>query len=144
MQGAYPARHTEGPVYIELPAVFLVPFGEVQGVQLCPVTVGSTGLRYGTSGHPCSPRSLPFFDSFQLQSPISHQESCIAPSVRRYNYSHSSLTMFLILMFIWPFFSCLFVEIQLLKKMMLSPSWRGCGRRWIYWRKYRRCRQVLP
>lgn len=38
MQG----EHTEGPVYIELPAVLLVPFTAVQGVPLCPVTVGST------------------------------------------------------------------------------------------------------
>lgn len=37
MQGEYPERHTVGPVYIELPAVVLVPFTALQGVPLCPV-----------------------------------------------------------------------------------------------------------
>lgn len=80
------STHTEGPVYIEMPAVFLVPLKAVYKVCHCVLSPkGSTGLRHGTSGPPCPPRSLLLPGPLQLQPSISLQEGCVSPSVWRYN-----------------------------------------------------------
>lgn len=138
-----PRKAHRGPVYIQLPAVFLIPLTAVQGVPLCaalqdPLVSNMARL------------ALPVFLILCLS--LLHLSSSQPPRIRKAvsarpsgNYAYNielknnvfAADVYLIFLFL-----LLSVEMQLQWTMMWSLSWRGCGRRWIHWKRCRRCRQV--